>query len=273
MHEILLPTNRLTRIANSYRYPFQAALAARTPLINQRVPMRAYWQRQPLAATRAAEQYIGSMLGRRREMGWMCSNIARWATDARQSTMRTRTRFGDDGGYPMRVTMPRVLAGIAIGALGMYYLDPREGRRRRALVRDQFAHGRHVLTRDIPETIEKRGRFLRGKVRGIGHEAAELIRINGHHEPVDDETLVDRVRSEVLRDNRFKAGEINIDAYHGSVTLRGQMQPDDARRLLHAVKDVDGVRQVRSYLHPPGTLPPNKAEVYEKERVPGMQRA
>lgn len=299
MHKILLPMSRMTRLRNSYRYPLQASLASRIPLINRRIPMSGYWRRQPIAATRLAEEYMGKAFDSAPDMGQLCSTVARWSSGAsdaadramsvaergreaadravrggaraRQVADRARRRLRGEREFRMRMTLPGVLVGVAIGAFGMYYLDPREGRRRRALVKDKVAHSRHVFTRDIPETLEKRGRFLRGKVRGVGHEAAELIRINGHHEVVDDETLVDRVRSEVLRDNRYKAGEINIDAYHGSVTLRGQMQPEDARRLLHAVKDVEGVRQVRSYLHAPGTLPPNKAEVFEKEHVPGMR--
>ena len=48
MHDILLPSNRATRLRNSYRYPEEAALAARLPLLGRRVPARAYWRRRPL---------------------------------------------------------------------------------------------------------------------------------------------------------------------------------------------------------------------------------
>ena len=48
MHDILLPSSRATRLRNSYRYPEEAALAARLPLVGRRVPTRAYWRRRPL---------------------------------------------------------------------------------------------------------------------------------------------------------------------------------------------------------------------------------
>ena len=104
----------------------------------------------------------------------------------------------------------------------------------------------------------------RGVARGIVHETTDALPFNGHP-PVDDETLVARVRSEVLRDDHIKAGEINLDAYEGCVTLRGQLaHADEIRRLVNETAHVDGVREVRNYLHLPGTPPPNMASVYTR---------
>ncbi len=161
-----------------------------------------------------------------------------------------------------------ILGGIGLGAVLMYYFDRASGRRRRALVRDQVVHIVHVVTRRVPDRIEQRGRFFRGVARGLRHGAAGVV-LNGREPDVDDETLVDRVRSEVLGAHGIKAGEINLDAYDGAVTLRGQLQyPDEIRRLIEDTSHVEGVRRVRSYLHLPGTLAPNKAEIYELERSP-----
>jgi hypothetical protein len=161
-----------------------------------------------------------------------------------------------------------ILGGVGLGALLMYYFDRASGRRRRALVRDQVVHLFHVVTRRVPDRIEQRGRFFRGVARGLRHEAAGVV-LNGRESAVDDETLVDRVRSEVLGARGIKAGEIHLDAYEGAVTLRGQLQyPDEIRRLIEDTSRVEGVRRVRSYLHLPGTLAPNKAEIYELERGP-----
>ncbi|MBF6600781.1 MAG: BON domain-containing protein [Dehalococcoidia bacterium] len=158
--------------------------------------------------------------------------------------------------------------GVAIGAMLMYWFDSMSGRRRRALVRDRFAHIAHIFSRQIPDRLERRGRFLRGVARGLRHDATSLLP-NGDRPAVDDETLVDRVRSEVLRGHGIKAGEIHLDAYAGVVTLRGQLQyPDQIRRLIEDTSRTEGVRQVRSYLHLPGTLAPNKAEIYELQRDP-----
>lgn len=158
--------------------------------------------------------------------------------------------------------------GFIAGLLVMYYLDPHQGRRRRALVRDKAVHLRHRVTRDLPKTVERRGRFFRGVAKGVGHHAADMVLPNGQS-LVDDDTLVSRVRSEVLRDHEIKAGEILVDAYEGEVTLRGQLEhAEDIRELVDRTKHVAGVRSVRSFLHLPGTPPPNKAEVYQREPQP-----
>jgi hypothetical protein len=265
MHDILLPANRLIRLRNSYRYPFQSAVAARLPLVGMRVPMRPYWRRQPLGAMRPVERYLDRYVRAATRTGAWCSAAALGTTEAtRRATATTRRAVRFD-----RRTMPMIVAGVVAGGLAVFYLDPQEGRRRRALLRDRFAHLGHVVTRDVPRRVERRGRFIRGVAKGVTHEAAELAHINGGHAAVvDDDTLVARVRSEALRDRHFKAGEIHLDAYEGCVTLRGQMDEHDIHELIDATKHVEGVREVRSYLHTPGTPPPNKAEAYKPHPAP-----
>ena len=253
MHVILLPASRLTRLRNSYRHPLQAALAARLPVAGRRVPVREYWRRRPLQFTASA----APLRARAFAAGAVAASMGR---DALSVTMSATRQIG-------RRPVIALAAGAGLGALSMYYLDPHQGRRRRALVRDRLAHMGHVFTREVPRTVERRGRFMGGVAKGLTHEAAEMVHINGHHPVADDETLVARVRSEVLRARGIKAGEIHIDAYEGCVTLRGQLEhPEEITHLIEETKHVEGVREVRSYLHLPGTLPPNKAESYV--RVP-----
>lgn len=159
-----------------------------------------------------------------------------------------------------------ILAAMSFGALLMYIFDPAQGRRRRALAGDQVAHAGHAFAH-VRRRIARRGRFLRGVAKGVGHDAGHVtghvVRHDRHYRLVDNETLVARVRSEVLGDDGLKAGEIHVDAYEGCVTLRGQL--DDVRqiqRIINATKHVDGVIETRSYLHLPGEIPPNKAEAY-----------
>jgi hypothetical protein len=171
-----------------------------------------------------------------------------------------------------RLGVPMLIAGTAVGALMMFAFDPQHGRRRRALVRDRLAHMKNVMTRDVPARAGKRGRFFRGVAKGIVHDTTEVLPFNGHR-LVDNETLVARVRSEVLRDERIKAGEIHLDAYEGCVTLRGQLEhPESIRRLVHDTAHIDGVREVRNFLHLPGTPPPNKAAVYSRWELPAHMR-
>lgn len=55
------------------------------------------------------------------------------------------------------------VSAFALGALAMYILDPQQGRRRRALARDQLAHAQ----RQIGETAAAAVRDLRNRAYGL----------------------------------------------------------------------------------------------------------
>jgi hypothetical protein len=181
-----------------------------------------------------------------------------------------RARRGAEAGYrgagAVARRMPRgriatIIAALAAGWALAFFLDSHSGRRRRALVRDKLAHSRRVVSRDIPRAARRRLRFAGGLARRVQHGATEMVPHHLRHGYVDNETLVARVRSEALRGDGIKSGEIHVDAYEGCVTLRGQLDaPDKISRIVAATSRIDGVTEVRSYLHLPGTLPPNKAE-------------
>ena len=262
MHDILLPAGHFARLRNSFRYPYQSSVLARIPLVRTRLPWRAFWERQPLGVTRRSERLLDCYAAAASRTGAWCSAAALASAEAAQRAARSAARLD-------RRTLPLFAAGAAAGALTMYYGDPHAGRRRRALVRDRFAHLGHIVTRSVPRRVEKRMRFLRGVATGVRHDAVEFVRVDGHHSGfVDNETLVARVRSEVLRNRHIKAGEIHVDAYEGYVTLRGEVCTGEIDALVAATARVEGVRGVRNYLHTPGTLPPNKAEGYRPHPMP-----
>jgi hypothetical protein len=292
MHDFLLPHSRTSRLFASRRHPDQAAILARLPLVGRRVPMRDYWRRQPIDAHRLRRHATGDAAGIARSVKFGAG------MGGRALIQRGRARFARQGGAESAATaefagtgeitrmarargwwsqrprlgLPMLLVGASIGALMMFALDPQQGRRRRALMRDRLAHMKNVMTRDVPARAGKRGRFFRGVAKGIVHETTEVLPFNGHR-LVDNETLVARVRSEVLRDEQIKAGEIHLDAYEGCVTLRGQLEhPESIRRLVHDTAHVEGVREVRNFLHLPGTPPPNKAAVYSRWELPAHMR-
>jgi hypothetical protein len=151
-----------------------------------------------------------------------------------------------------------VLLGLAggAGALLQYFADPRSGRRRRHVARDR-------LVATFRRTIWRSGRYLRflnGQLYGI---AEWVRRLEAPDNPnPDDNTLCDRVRSELFRDWSVPKRNININVAEGVVELRGQVaHPDDIDAIEKKVRHIPGVQAIHNYLHPPHTPAPNKARV------------
>jgi hypothetical protein len=71
-----------------------------------------------------------------------------------------------------------LLAGAGLGATMMYFLDPRGGRRRRALARDKSIK----VSRKTRENVSGRAHDVRNRVRGAAHEAG-IIHANEDSRP------------------------------------------------------------------------------------------
>ena len=80
-------------------------------------------------------------------------------------------------------------AGLGIGTIVMYLLDPDRGKRRRALMRDKFLWAQ----RKTGDCIEVTARDLSNRARGI----ATTIQARFTTHEVDDGVLTDRVRSKL----------------------------------------------------------------------------
>ena len=86
--------------------------------------------------------------------------------------------------------MNRMLLTAGAGALAMYFLDPQAGRRRRAKTRDKAERAARRLQDAYDVTLRDtrhRAMGMRAEVGAVGR------RLRG--DPVDDETLVGRVRA------------------------------------------------------------------------------
>jgi len=160
---------------------------------------------------------------------------------------------GSDEAVSRRWRSARALVlSFLAGAAAMFLLDPRMGRRRRALIRDKGVAGYHFLTRRLPSATRKRGVWVRDRLRGMTYELRHVVTRDGHLAPPDDVELAQRVRSEAFRDPEIPDGAINVDAHEGVVTLRGELPSSDViERVVEATERVRGVRRVRSLLHPP----------------------
>jgi uncharacterized membrane protein len=121
----------------------------------------------------------------------------------------------------------------------MYYYDPERGRRRRALLRDQFMHACSKTVKAADVARRDAGNRLYGTV-------AEL-RSALRRESVSDDVLVSRVRSKI---GRFVShpSSIEVTARDGRVTLRGPILTKEAERLVSAVRGVNGVAEVETDL-------------------------
>lgn len=64
-----------------------------------------------------------------------------------------------------------IACAFAAGAATMYFLDPQQGRRRRALVRDQLVHARHVAR----DEATGRAKDLRNRAQGVVAETVGAV--------------------------------------------------------------------------------------------------
>ena len=148
-----------------------------------------------------------------------------------------------------------IIAG-AVGAALAYVFDPVRGRRRRAELKDR---GRATVRREV-RAVERQASYGKGRAEWV----ILKVRHPRPHVPEDDETLVDKIRSEVL--GRVDGPHLTIDVYDRVVTLRGEV-PDErmAQQVEHDVRATPGVVDVVNLLHQPGTPAPNKADALRAE--------
>ena len=149
--------------------------------------------------------------------------------------------------------MRRALFYGSLGAALAYFLDPDNGRRRRAMTRDRVpAYFRRGARR-----AEQVGRTVQSEAYGVAQKARHL---NEEQKPQpDDATLARKVESEIFRGAEVPKGRINVNAENGIVVLRGEVeQPELIKDLEKKTRKVQGVREVENLLHTPGTPAPTR---------------
>ncbi len=149
----------------------------------------------------------------------------------------------------------RTLVVAATGAAAAYFLDPAQGRARRARTQDQVQSWATARRRDLDRTA----RFEAGVRAGEEAEA----RGAGHYHPHGDTDLQEHLRM-VLSTVPAPTGDVTVEVVDGVVRVRGQVEDrDQVDQVLGAIRDVPGVVSVESLLHLPGTPAPNKAAAIE----------
>lgn len=136
--------------------------------------------------------------------------------------------------------MPLAVAGgAAAGACLMYYLDPQRGRRRRKLLTDQLIHLRSRTRGQAGRALEDEA----NRLFGVAAEARSGIARWSANESVPDETLAQRIRSEMGHVvSRPHAVAVSVE--NGCATVSGTLPAHEISPLLACVRGVPGVVKV-----------------------------
>ena len=131
--------------------------------------------------------------------------------------------------------------GLGIGTGLMFLLDPDQGKRRRALLRDKC----YWAARKTGEGAQVTARDLRNRTQGLVSEVQSRF----SSAPVDDSVLVERVRSKLGRVVSHPRA-IDVSVQNGRVVLSGPILTTEAPELLACANTVSGVKEVINHLEP-----------------------
>jgi osmotically-inducible protein OsmY len=146
----------------------------------------------------------------------------------------------------------RRLSGLsaAVGAAFMYFFDPQEGRRRRAMTKDRTAG----LFRGAWRKTERAGGRVSAEAYGV---TKKVTHRKEKEKDLDDVTLARKVESEIFRAADAPKGQVDVNAVDGVVFLRGEVEREELiDDLVKGARKVSGVKGVENLLHTPGTPAP-----------------
>lgn len=127
---------------------------------------------------------------------------------------------------------------VSLAGLITYLLDPDRGRGRRSRLADQLS----AKGRDVADKVSAKAKYQKGVFEGVAHEVAAIFEEDAVY---DDETLMQKVRSEAIGPSGVDAADLVLDITDGTVHLTGSVSDKKAhRRLVDLIGKVDGVREV-----------------------------
>jgi uncharacterized membrane protein len=132
-----------------------------------------------------------------------------------------------------------LLWGAAVGAGMMYFLDPQQGNRRKAMIRDRAYHLRNMGDEAFSVAVND----LRNRVRGVLAEGMALV----SNEALPDEVVQQRVRARLGMLTRHP-GAIQVSVQDGQVMLDGDILEDEAGMVTRSLKHIRGVMGVENRL-------------------------
>lgn len=133
----------------------------------------------------------------------------------------------------------RWLSAAVIGALAMYFSDPAQGRRRRALAQDKM---RSVMA-NTGQVLDRGWRDLSHRLQGVRALVAKL-----QDQGMPDDTLLEaRVRAR-LGHAVSNPHALSVAVQHGQVRLQGPVLAREKPHLMDIVRATRGVRGVEDQL-------------------------
>lgn len=184
---------------------------------------------------------------------------ARWTGDRVERTRREMTKRlpAQRARVERRKRFLWAAAGGAAGAALTALFDPVRGKARRARLRDQTG----AFLRRRGRRLDRYGRKIGSDLRGFRERQA--YGKSGDYVAPNDETLQQKVESEVLGRADVPKGSMVLNAQDGVIVLRGEVETSDQIDHVESlVRKVDGVIDVENLLHVKGTPPPNKADAW-----------
>ncbi len=148
--------------------------------------------------------------------------------------------------------MKTLLTTIGLGAGLMYFMDPQQGARRRAMVRDKA----NRFVNDLDESIEKAMEDTRNRTRGVLSEMTAKLSDQG----APDWILEERVRSNLGRIAGHARG-VTVTADGGRIYLSGPILREDEDAIVKTAMRTRGVHGVE-----------NQLQVFDSpESIPSLQ--
>ncbi|TCS39637.1 putative membrane protein [Paucimonas lemoignei] len=133
------------------------------------------------------------------------------------------------------------LAGAAVGAAAMYFSDPRQGRRRRALLRDKL----YSLGLDALDTRDAKMRDIGNRIEGMRAKFRNAL--EGSGPPPSEQVLCARLRTLMGRLVSHPHA-ITVTANGGHVVFSGAILADEREILLAEAYKVPGVTMIEDRL-------------------------
>lgn len=145
-----------------------------------------------------------------------------------------------------------LLTGLGVGLALMYVIDPSQGRRRRALMRDKLTR----LARQTGEGVDATLQDMSNRISGGINEVYQSVQ----PDEASDAQIAERVRAAMGRIVSHPHS-IDVTAENGRVCLSGPILAAEVQPLLRAASAVRGVAGID-----------NRLDVHEHAgNIPGLQ--